>query len=372
MSNSTPFKPTVLIVDDNKKNLQVLGNILHEGHKVAMAMDGESAIKLANKILPDIIILDIMMPGMDGFDVIKVLKSDDATHDIPVIFLTAKIELDDVVEGFTLGAVDYITKPFKKQELLVRLKNHLDLIFSKRKIVEQSEKLKAANQFKDKMFSIIGHDLRSPIGSIKLTFDLIVSGLIKTEDESFKRTINSLAKSTDEAFVLLENLLNWARSESGTIEVLPEKVNVFEMVDSIQRLNKHHLKNKAIELVVDCDTNHFVWADKQMINTVLRNLVSNAVKFTPAEGKITIKSILSEDFIKISVIDTGVGIPPENLKKLIEEQGTIKTFGTNNEPGTGLGLVLCKDFVTKNGGELSIESKLNEGSIFSFTLPVTS
>lgn len=364
-----PFKPKVLIVDDNKRNLQVLGNILHEEFEVAMAIDGAKAIKIANQIIPDIIILDIMMPGMNGFDVIRILKADEATKEIPVIFLTAKVELDDVIQGFTEGAVDYVTKPFKKQELLVRIKNHLDLVYSKRKIIEQANKLKAANDFKDKMFSIIGHDLRSPLSSIKLTFDLILGGIIKVDDDDFSESLNGLAKSTDEAFVLLENLLGWAKSESGTMKVVQEEILIQELAESIKRLNKHNLENKSIDLVIENNATKNIWADNQMINTVLRNLVSNATKFTPENGTITINAKDENDNVVISVSDTGVGIPPENLDKLFNNQGTVKTYGTNNEPGTGLGLILCKDFVIKNGGEIGVKSVVGEGSTFYFTIP---
>lgn len=362
---------TILVVDDNKKNLQVLGNILHEEeYKVAMAMEGNSAIKLANQLHPDLIILDIMMPGMDGFEVCKILKAEEATADIPIIFLTAKIELDDVIEGFNLGGADYVTKPFKKKELMVRIKNHLDLINSKRKIIEQANELKAANLFKDKLFSIIGHDLRSPLSSLKLTFDLIVAGLINIHEDDFMDTIKSLSKSTEEAYVLLENLLGWAKSESGTLEVIAESIHLKEMAESTQRLLKLNLHNKSITFKINIDENLSAWADNQMIKTVLRNLVSNAIKFTPEHGTISIESKQDGSIIKTSISDTGVGIPPENLEQLFKARGKIKTFGTNNEPGSGLGLILCYDFIAKNGGELTVASTINEGSTFTFTLPM--
>ncbi|MFA9388895.1 MAG: response regulator [Prolixibacteraceae bacterium] len=368
-----PKPSTILVVDDNKKNLQVLGNILHEEeYKVAMAMEGKSAIKLARHLLPDLIVLDIMMPGMDGFEVCKILKADELTKEIPIIFLTAKIELDDVVEGFNLGGADYVTKPFKKKELMVRIKNHLDLINSKRKIKEQAKALQEANAFKDKLFSIIGHDLRSPLSSLKLTFDLIVSGLIDIHDDDFMDTIVSLSKSTEEAYVLLENLLGWARSESGIIEIEPESINMKEMAESTQRLLKLNLKNKVITFQIDIEDRIIAWADNQMIKTVLRNLVSNAIKFTPNNGTISIQSIREDDKIITKISDTGVGIPPEHVEQLFKARGKIKTYGTNNEPGSGLGLILCHDFVEKNGGELTVSSVLNEGSTFSFSLPCKS
>lgn len=364
------YMPTILIVDDNKKNLQVLGNILHEeAYKVAIAMNGETALKLASKIHPDIIILDIMMPGMSGFDVCKILKADDDTKDIPVIFLTAKVEVDDIVEGFTLGGVDYMTKPFKKKELLVRLKTHLDLLFSKKKIEAQSLELQKANSFKSKLFSIIGHDLRSPISSVKMTLEMARGGYIDHKEDKFKHTIINLLQSTDEAFTLLENLLGWAKSQSGTLSIAAEKLNMLAVAQSVKRLLDLNLTNKNINLCIDIADNITAYADNQMTNTVLRNLLSNAIKFTPENGTITIRAKEHDNEVRISLIDSGVGIPPESLAKLFVAEKPVQTYGTNKESGSGLGLILCKDFVEKNNGILTVESEVGKGSTFTFTLP---
>ncbi|MDA3928162.1 MAG: response regulator, partial [Prolixibacteraceae bacterium] len=157
---------TILIVDDNKKNLQVLGNILHEQkYKVAMAIDGNSALKLTPKLQPDLIILDIMMPGMDGFEVCSILKNQESTKSIPIIFLTAKVDLDDIVRGFKLGGSDYVTKPFKKEELLARVNTQIELISGKKKILKQTEELIALNALKDKIFGVVATDIKTALDS---------------------------------------------------------------------------------------------------------------------------------------------------------------------------------------------------------------
>lgn len=184
---------TILIVDDNKKNLQVLGNILAENnYRVAMAIDGTKALVLAPKLQPDIILLDIMMPGIDGFEVCRLMKSDAATCDIPIIFLTAKVDLEDVVTGFTAGGVDYITKPFKKEELLVRIKTQLTLLEHRRKIEQQANELKELNSFKDKILESIG------------------TGVKEALDHFAKNTINNKeshqGRSIDELIELLKEL----------------------------------------------------------------------------------------------------------------------------------------------------------------------
>jgi two-component system, sensor histidine kinase and response regulator len=371
MENSeSTFVPTILVVDDNKRNLQVVGNILHdEKYKVAMAINGLTALKLASQLKPDLVLLDIMMPEMDGYQVCKKLKENPETKDIPVIFLTAKVETDDIVEGFNLGGVDYITKPFKQKELLVRIKTHLDLLESKRKIATQAGELHAANVFKDRLFSIIGHDLRSPLSSIKFTLDLMKSGVVEFGDDFFQETLGLLAKTTDEAFTLLENLLGWAKSQSGNLPVMPEEFLFKEMAESAARLQKLNLSNKNIELIIDMAESISVYADSQMINTVLRNLLSNAIKFTPNGGKIKIVATeTSDNLVQVSVIDSGVGISEENMKRLFNNTNPLKTYGTNNETGSGLGLILCKDFVEKNGGTLKITSEIGHGSTFAFTI----
>jgi two-component system sensor histidine kinase/response regulator len=184
---------TILIVDDNKKNLQVLGNILAENkYRVAMAIDGTKALELAPKLRPDIILLDIMMPGIDGFEVCSTLKKDTSTCDIPIIFLTAKVDLDDVVKGFTVGGVDYITKPFKKEELLVRIKTQLTLLEHRRKIEQQAKELKELNSFKDKILESIGWGLKEALDNF-------------SQNTSNEQEIHR-SKSIDELIQLLNEL----------------------------------------------------------------------------------------------------------------------------------------------------------------------
>ncbi|MGF7138050.1 hybrid sensor histidine kinase/response regulator [Roseimarinus sediminis] len=373
MENSEDvFVPTILVVDDNKRNLQVVGNILHnEKYKVAMAINGLTALKLISQLKPDLVLLDIMMPEMDGYEVCKKLKENPETKEIPVIFLTAKVETNDIVEGFNLGGVDYITKPFKQKELLVRIKTHLDLLNSKRKIATQANELQASNIFKDRLFSIIGHDLRSPLSSIKFTIDMMKSGVIEFGDDFFYEILGQLAKTTDEAYSLLENLLGWAKSQSGNLPVVPEVFSLKDMAESVARLQELNLNNKNIELLLHINDNINVFADNQMINTVLRNLLSNAIKFTPNGGTIQIMAKEAhENMVEVAVIDSGVGISEDNLKRLFNNSNPLKTYGTNNEAGSGLGLILCKDFVEKNGGTLNVKSDEGKGSTFSFDIPL--
>jgi two-component system sensor histidine kinase/response regulator len=193
---------TILIVDDNKKNLQVLGNILSENnYRVAMAINGTKALELVPKLQPDIILLDVMMPGMDGFEVCKILKGEPKTCEIPVIFLTAKVDLDDIVTGFNTGGVDYITKPFKKEELLVRINTQITMLEHRRKIEQQTNELKELNEFKDRILEAIGLGFKETLFNLKnlpetaekikqnCSIDLLITLLEELKTNANKRLI---------------------------------------------------------------------------------------------------------------------------------------------------------------------------------------
>ena len=366
----TNIAPKILIVDDSPLNTKLLKFILDEaGYRTVIASNGEEGIAAVNDHRPDLILLDVMMPDIDGFEVCRRVKSDPVNENLPIIFITALDQTEDIVKGFELGGVDYVTKPFNKKVLLVRIKNHIDLLASRRKVERQATDLAASNRLKSRMFSIIGHDLRSPLGSLKLSLDFINRGLIDPKKDDFKDTVFKLLKSTDEALNLLENLLGWAKSQSDALIVTPEEVEVKGAVESIARLLKLNLENKNINLSIEIPEDMRAMADLHMFNAIVRNLVSNATKFTPSGGSITISGETGEDMLRIKVTDTGVGIPPENLDKIFNPNVQTTTEGTDNEGGSGLGLLLCQDFVQKNKGEIGVESTVGEGTTFAFTLP---
>jgi two-component system sensor histidine kinase/response regulator len=364
-------KPKVLVVDDSEFELQLVDFILQEkNYQTVLAGNGTDALLILETLTPDLILLDIMLPDFDGFEVCKKLKTIDKLKDIPVIFFTSLSNIDDIVKGFEAGGVDYVTKPFNTDELLVRIKTHLDLINSKRKIELQARELSQANALKDKMFSVISHDLRSPVSSIKLALDFISKGLVKPTDELFNETIKGLVKTTDEAYILLENLLGWAKSQSNILTVYPESLDLKLLASSIAGLLKLTSENKKISIENNIPEGITVFADMQMIQSVLRNLLSNALKFTPENGSIEMNALEMNTEVIISIKDSGVGISEPSLKRIFDQDQPVKTLGTNKESGSGLGLILCKDFVEKNGGRIWVESEKGKGSTFSFTVPV--
>lgn len=362
--------PSILIVDDSPLNTKLLKFILDEaGYQTQVAANGLAGIEAVDTLQPDLLLLDVMMPDIDGFEVCKRVKEKPENENLPIIFITALDQTEDIVKGFELGGVDYVTKPFNKKVLLVRIKNHIDLLKNRRKVERQAADLAASNRLKSRMFSIIGHDLRSPLGSLKLSLDFINRGLIDPKQEDFKDTVFKLMKSTDEALNLLENLLGWAKSQSDALVVSPEVIEVGEAVESVVRLLKLNLDNKNIGVEINVPEQLKAMADLHMLKAVIRNLISNAIKFTPSGGSITLSAEDKGEVALLSVTDTGVGIPPEQLDKLFNPNIRTTTEGTEQEGGSGLGLLLCQDFVQKNQGEMSVDSTVGEGTTFAFTVP---
>ena len=363
-------KETILIVDDNKKNLQVLGSVLHEeGYKIAVAEDGYQAVKLAEKIVPGLILLDVMMPGIDGFEVCMSLKSKKELKNIPVIFLTAKSETNDIIEGFKRGGVDYITKPFKKEELLARINTHMELANARRLLKKRAEDLNAANASKDKLFSIIAHDLRHPLADLKTLLELLLFDFDRFTKEDIIKCFKEIRDSTDETYNLLQNLLQWARKEMKSLPCKPESFNMDDIVYSIIKLFKQSTDKKNISITYNNGKGLKVFADRNMIEAVLRNLVNNAIKFSYKDSNIIISAKKEKNMVEVQIKDFGRGIKKEFREALLTKGIAISTRGTNNEKGTGVGLNLCRDFISQNKGRLWFESEEEKGSSFYFTVP---
>ncbi len=368
---------SILVVDDNPMNLGVLFDHLKtSGFKILIAEDGESAIHQAKFAKPDVILMDVMMPGIDGFEACRNLKKDEETKDIPVIFMTALFETADKIKGFEAGAVDYITKPFQNEEVIARITAHLTIQLQKKELQELNatkdkllKELGELNATKDKFFSIIAHDLRSPFNGLIGASDLLIQSFEALEKEIVIDLIKSMNIASRNAFNLLNNLLEWSRSQTGRIEWDPNITDISIIIRENKLLLKHNAEEKGISVVSEIQDNTFVYADEHMINTIIRNLITNAMKYSRSGEEIRISSKDAGDFLEISVSDEGIGIKPENIGKLFRIDVHHTTKGTANEQGTGLGLILCKEFVEKHNGKIWVESELGKGATFRFTLP---
>lgn len=371
MKNHSSPKGTILIVDDNPTHLAVLSDYLtSDGFDTLVCQNGESAIRRAEEEQPDLILLDILMPGIDGFEICRRLKKQAATQEIPVIFMTALADMHDKLNAFKAGGVDYITKPLHLQEVLVRINVHLTLKRQQQYIQKQNAQLKQLNHDKNRFFSIIAHDLRGSLNPLRDLTRITAENFEIYSVPKLKEIIRMQFQTTDNLSKLLETLLLWARVQQGMIEYHPQQIDLENVITWNIQLALLSAKQKQIPLTSTVEKKtYLVYADFNMIDTIVRNLISNALKFTYSGGSVIIAAIANERDVTMSVADTGTGIPAEDLSKLFRIDAKYKQPGTNHEPGTGLGLILCKEFVEKHGGKIWVESEEGKGSTFYVSFP---
>mgnify|MGYP002550006915 CR=1 FL=1 len=367
--NPAEFK--LLVVDDVQTNVLLLKALLgKEGYGILVANNGQEALEVIRNENPDLILLDVMMPGMDGFEVAERLKSEEFRCEIPIIFLTALDDTQSIVNGFKLGVGDFISKPFRKEELMVRIKHQLSLVAARRIIEEKNEELRKTIAGRDKMYSVIAHDLRSPMASMKMLLNTIMMSVEKDKiDPDIFDMLEMSNKTSEEVFSLLDNLLKWTKSQLGKLTVISQKLDISGLADGVVEVMNSVAEVKHIKLIRTDHESFFVYVDIEMIKSVLRNLISNAVKFSNPDSDIKVGIKAEDGKVIVSVTDSGKGIKKEDQHKLLKDSTHFTTYGTNSEEGSGLGLLLCRDFARKNGGELWFESEENLGSVFSFSLP---
>jgi signal transduction histidine kinase len=257
-----------------------------------------------------------------------------------------------------------------KKRMLVKDLLEEELTRQKIQIEEQKKELESLNATKDKFFSIIAHDLKNPFASLIGASDFLVSSssdLSKEQMANFLKIINSSAK---QGYRLLENLLEWSRMQTGIIAWQPEQVDMWDLVNEVVNLLRSSAETKQIHLEARVDEDLTAFVDPNMINTVVRNLISNAIKFTPRGGEVIVESKQLNGAIEITIRDNGIGIKEDDIVKLFRIDEQLVQNGTENETGTGLGLILCKEFIDKHKGELYVKSEPNKGSSFIFTLPM--
>ena len=367
--NKSDFK--ILIVDDVVSNVLLLKILLsNEKYQVCTANGGNMCIELAKSQKPDLILLDVMMPDINGFDTAAILKKDPETAEIPIIFLTALNNPSDLVHGFQVGASDFLTKPFNKEELVVRVFHQIKLVAATRIIEKQNSDLRATINNRDKMYSVIAHDLRSPKASIRMVLNLVVNAVPKdvVGPELFE-LLDKANKESEDCHDLLDNLLKWTKSQTGRLNVVMQDLDLNDIIPGVVEIFEMIALTKKITLnYAGSDGPLVVQADNDMLKTIVRNFLSNAIKFSPEESVIDIMMSTEGDFAKVSIRDHGVGIAPERLDSIFNKGET--TYGTDGEEGSGLGLQLCADFARKIGGDVRVESVLNEGSTFSVLVPL--
>jgi len=344
---------TILIVDDTQANLLLLERMLAErGYQTKPISSGKLALQAARAERPDLILLDIAMPEMNGYEVCEQLKADAALKDIPVIFISALNETIDKVKAFGAGGVDYVTKPFHFEEVYARVRTHLQL--------RQLEKLR------DDLTHMVVHDLRSPLTVILGFLDMLESGVDQNLSATTLEFVTLARRSAEELLNMISSILDVSKMGAGEMKLQREPCDLDILIRAVLATNQPFPSNRTATLVTP-DSSLSIMTDIGLIRRVLQNLFSNALNYTPDGGDVRIVVTPSNNKIRVEVIDAGPGIEPEFRQRIFEKFGQVTN--SNNRLGTGLGLTFCKMAVEAHGGRIGVESEPGKGSTFWLELP---
>lgn len=386
-------KLELVIVDDSKVAVEAISQMIDNlpNYKYYKAYSGMECLRLLGNHQIDIILMDVVMEGFDGFETAKVIRANPKYADIPIIFMTA-LDPDNKMkeQALKLGGIDYLMKPFTESQIHNYLNLYYRFIKREQRInaelnqlnlqlnTEIIQKEKAMKELQDaldirhKMFAIISHDLKNPIFGFKGLIDEYIKSFDSLDMNDIREVFYILQKSSNQLADMLNDLLTWSNFQRGTISYNPDSIDIHYIAQQIIDQASLQAQNKMIGLRNDVPMDTFVFADPNLVSLTLRNLVSNAIKFTPSNGYVTIFSREDREnsILHISVSDTGVGIPEDILNELFKLNKSRTTLGTNQEKGTGLGLILVKEAIELNRGKLFVETKVGKGTTFTFTLPL--
>ena len=341
-------KPLALVVDDQPRNLQIVGHILSTaGYGIAIANGGQRAIDTINpQSPPDIILLDVMMPDMDGFEACSIIKANPLTAHIPIIFLTAKTEVDDIAKGFAVGGADYVAKPFNSVELLARVKVHVENVKTKRKLLE-------ANAARGAFLHMLTHDLKNPIGAVISLLDLTAAS-----PNDFITYLPDIRMGLAQSVSLIDMARTYLAVDSG--KVVPDLMPV--LFADAASMARHELQGrfdaKNVKLTIEDSGNVLVEAEPaSLVHSVLNNLLTNALKFSEPGTEVVMRLDCVGEQAIIFIVDKGIGIPPAILNNLFDVTKPTSRTGTTGEIGTGFGMPLVKKFVEAYGGSLEVTSR---------------
>ena len=365
----------VLMVDDSPVNLDVLsGTLSDKGYDISVATDGEMALKFAPLILPDLILLDIMMPGMDGFETCVKLKSDPITKDIPVVFLSAKTDSSDIVKGFKCGGVDYITKPFNETEVLIRVDTQLQLREKGKKLKEAqaqikryAEKLEKTNADLQIFASGASHDLKAPLRKIQQLGDRFKDKYEGTSVEEGKNILGKICNIAEQLSLLIDSVLEFSKLEN-----LPksfERCELKPMVEKVVENLEVQISESGGKVIVGDLPK--VAGEPSLLYRLFQNIISNSIKYH-REGVAPIVNVSSSycsetEQWKIEVSDNGIGIDEKYFDRIFKPFERL--HGKNEFEGTGIGLATCQKIVDRLNGDITVQSRLGKGTTFCVALP---
>lgn len=371
------LSPLILMVDDDPQSLRVMSITLKDaGYRLAAAISGAVCFEILKNQRPDLILCDIVMPGMDGYEVCRRLKADPALADIPLMFLTAYHDPEALVEGLNVGAVDYVTKPFHPSELLARVKTHTELKRSRDLLLEatvrleaMNERLTAINAEKDHLLGIVAHDLGNPIASVSTAHKLISRQLAKGEMPA-AQLMEIIASSCKSANTLIQELLEAAELEQQKNFHL-QALRIGDFLLEVARAFQERMLAKGLTLVFDNQAQELIVAvDTHKLTRAFENLLHNALKFTPEGGEVRMTLRQQASAALIDVQDSGIGIPPELQAVLFDKFTQARRNGLAGEQAHGLGMHIVREIVLQHRGRISVSSQVNLGTRFRIELPL--
>jgi signal transduction histidine kinase len=362
----------ILIVDDDRLNVRILTSMIKpEGYEILAAHSGEEALEVYEQFKPDLVLLDVIMPGINGFETCRTLKAKHGDMLAPVIFITAKSESDDVIEGLAAGGVDYLPKPFKGREALARLRTHLQnrlLSEQQRQLVAQ---LSSANTAKNRLLGMVAHDLRGPLASIRGLTDFLADGSLGPITPDQVDIVKMIQDTSQSLLTMVNEYLDVSVIESGELKITPEERPIADLLERSVYLNNINAAKKGsrIELAAEPD-DAVLRIDADKIRQVVDNLLSNAIKFSPPNSTIHVLRERDTAHYSVLVRDQGPGIPENERHKLFKDFGQTSVKPTGGEKSTGLGLAICKRIMESHGGSIAAESVPAGGSVFRITFPL--
>ncbi len=359
-----PYK--IMIVDDDPIVVKTLERLLFKQNYLFFSVQsGEEALKAITEIEPDMVLLDVLMQGISGLEVCTRFKQMGITEKIPVMFLTANNQSEEIIKGFQCGAVDYIIKPFNTEELLARVQTHLELKTAR-------ENLKQMNLIKTRFYSIITHDIKDALTGVKGVAEFLDQELTQKNinTDEIKKLSNLLLSDSSNLFHFVKSLIKWDQVERDTRPVKAEQLVLKEMIEQVIEKFEKQISEKQLRININLTSTLILNSDNKFAEAIISEVLQNAIKYSNAGGEIQIIAEKNNNELTVEITDQGVGIDKDVLENIFRlDTPHPKTIGTFNEKGTGLGLIICLAMAKKIKGGIHIESSRHHGAKVIITLP---
>lgn len=367
----TDSKPIILVVDDTPPSLFVLAAVLNEfGFDPRPVTNGEAALRAARIEPPDLVLLDINMPHMDGFEVCRRFKADPTLCEIPVIFISAYGEMEDKVTAFAAGGVDYVTKPFHAEEVRARISVHLELRRKERELERSNAQLRQMEAARDALVHMIVHDLRAPLNGIHGFLDLVMARGADQIPQHLSEMLEEVQRSSRRMIQMVSDILDVSKAETSELQLVLEPHDISVVARDVLRQLASLVEDKKVVIEAPPGPTEAIF-DRDLIWRVIENLFINALRYTKRDGEVRISIEAGPNLVKVSIGDQGPGVPLEYRERIFEKFGQVEPRAVGRSLSTGLGLAFCKMVVLSHGGRIGVESAVDRGSVFWFELPTT-